>query len=613
LYTWRQYARDELFDAFYSYNGDESRDFDINLDGWFSRLVELLCEKYEVNLSRDSRRKLVDRMIDIEIQNEKSNIFVNYRLVGMLSRLKEMYPNLKIYYVSDMYLTSAQVNELLASQQVDIFDGGVTSTEQQASKHTGKLYSQLKDADVFGADFDIFHNLHIGDNPRADVAMANQAGSEALLWHVPRFRRMKTRIGRRRLKQIQHTARKADAEYLKNSLSSAPKNATRTIWQNIGKLFSQPLYVFLLHVINVAKNDPQTRFLAVSSESTLFDQKMRLMFPQTYRRMKNWQIAPGLNRKTTLRALIWALSQCHNSQFNAEAICQTILLGEIDLLHTRKEIYQFIFGESFPISELTLIQRSEKEFYHALLQDIRDASPEYVRALKDAYNYVKKLFPKDADERIVIVDVGWGGTVQTLFEQILNLHGLFNKVSGLYVGCHPADRFGVVAGEMRGYLMPNVRDTDDRSLWQAVIWEYAYTNKIQFPEDQDRLAQIQAGFADGTDLFRHIQTNPREYFDHVLRSELVRLINSPTAKEAQIIGSIYFDSGFASRHDFHIVDQSISTTRFRLRLLRHPKYMLREYVFKSNRWPAGYLRYYKLYGVKTLLKTLGFIRRKKYI
>ena len=42
--------------------------------------------------------------------------------------------------------------------------------------------------------------------------------------------------------------------------------------------------------------------------------------------------------------------------------------------------------------------------------------------------------------------------------------------------------------------MDNVYSKQNHPIWNAVIWEYAYTNKVQFPEDQAHLEQITVGF-----------------------------------------------------------------------------------------------------------------------
>ncbi|MDR0955642.1 MAG: hypothetical protein LBM73_00780 [Candidatus Nomurabacteria bacterium] len=607
LYTTRQYARRELFDAHYSYGQTKNVDFDVNLSGWFSGLIDILSQKYDVKLTNPTRQKLLNKMIEAELQTERENLRVNWPLVDALRKIKQTHHGLKIFFLSDMYLTGEQIKMLLDGKGVDIFDGGFSSTDLQAAKGSGLLYDKVFNRQMLGVDHDIFHNLHIGDNPTSDGRSANLAGSETMLWRRGGWRRkLHTGFGRATLRRIQKQARRDDSKKLSEAF--APKFETvGRLWQKLGTLLYQPLAIFLEHVLTVAGHSPNATFLAVSSEAAVFDSCMRSYFPNLYDKAENWQIAPKLNRKAMIRALVWKLSVGSDLDFNARAISATILFGEFEAGRERNEIYRFLFGKDFPASEMTLNQRSDKEFYRALASDLKSADSKYTKDLRAAYNLAKSFLPKNPEQEIVFVDVGWGGTVQILFEQFARLSGFRNKISGLYLGVHPVKRFGVPS-KMRGYLMSNVQKGIDRKMWQPVIWEYAYTKKVQFPDDVSRLVAIDNGFELGMKLLKDSQTNPKEYFEYVLRPRIKRLISHPTSREVNIFGSIYFDCGFTERHDFHIVE-NFRTMRFWLKLLTHPRYMISNYFLNDSAWGAGYLKRYHLWGLRAVLALWRFRHR----
>ena len=81
----------------------------------------------------------------------------------------------------------------------------------------------------------------------------------------------------------------------------------------------------------------------------------------------------------------------------------------------------------------------------------------------------------------------------------------------------------------------------------------------------------------------------------------------------QTIGSIRFDCGFVDEGIFRIVDMDLSQKRIWLGLIRHPKTILHQTDFVQNAWVAGYMKYYRMYGVRTALKIVGYLRGKRYV
>lgn len=612
IYSWRQYARSELFAAFYSYknNREQQRgggEFDVNLRSWFEAVVDLFSNIYDKRLSKADRRELVEYMISVELATERENLYVNREVVDALQAVRRNYPDVKIFYASDMYLTGVNLDQLLAFFGVEVFDGGVASTDFGAAKHDAKLFYKLQDSKILCDDFDIFANLHVGDNMNSDVKMADAAGSFSIFYHPIRLRRFREKYGARKLQKLQKRVHKLDNTKLRRELS---EKTNKKIWQSYGELFSQPLYSFLFHVGVMARECPGVNFLMVSSEATSFAKFGREIAPGLFAQ-KNIAVAAKLNRRMILRALVYLLSRGRDKKFNAKVIERVINLGEVD--GSRREVYRFFFGKEYPFSEMVVNNRDEKTFYEAFLEDIKTADEKYTRILRDSYEYVTGILSRNTYKKIVIVDVGWGGTVQQLFSEFVRLRDDGVTVEGLYLGCHPADRFDIKTTKMIGYLLPNVRDTDDRDLWNAPIWEYAYTNKAQFLGDTAHLEQIAIGFKKGEALFRTIDSNPKDYFSSVSKREIRRFIKRPTAKEAKTVGGIVFDMGFVSEGQFRICDTRRSFLGFYINLLRHPRTVMKETIFYPNSWSNAYIRFYHLGWLKFMLKIYGKLRGKRYI
>ena len=597
IYSLRQYIRNEIFRSKYNYEIKEGEEFDVSLELWFGSLVDFIAEKYNKKLTDRRKRSIVERMIEIELTVEHKELFVNHDLISAISRIKIENPDIKVYFASDMYLSTEQIKDLLKHFKVEIFDDGVSSQSVGASKSTGRLFTRL--SEVF--NIDLFSNLHIGDSLHSDVFMATRVGCETIHINSPRLRRFRTKFGKLKLKTVKFFSAKKDQEFFSSSLNSEKNQAA--VWFNYGLIFSQPLFIFLRYVGLVAKNT-QANLLMVSSEAKVFHDWGMKISPTDFAR-KNIFVANKLNRKCMMRALVWFLSKNHE-RFNAHSIQSTINLGEVS--GSRSEIYKFYFGKDFPFSDLNINQRTEDEFFKAFLKDIQGADEKFTKHLRDSYDYVCRFLPKNQAE-VVIVDVGWGGTVQLLYAEFLKLKGFSNKVSGLYVGGHDhvENRTGINLPK-NNYLLGNVLSAENSRLWNPVLWEYPFTNKPQFDEDQNRLRYIRKGFEKGLQIFCGTRQNPIEYFSSVIKPQIRRLISNPNTNETKIIGSIRFDIGFVDESSFVICDTQQSRVSFWRDLIKRPRTILKNRVFAPNYWTFAIVKYYWLKPMVALRNVYRKIR-----
>ncbi|MBQ6409832.1 hypothetical protein IJI18_01075 [Candidatus Saccharibacteria bacterium] len=618
LYSYRIYARKELIAIHKRYNRPSTDsnfslenlvEYDVNLDSWFSQIIDLISTKYQVKLTSNQKTQILRSMIKIELETEKQFLIPNYKIINIVKKLKNRYPRLKVFFVSDMYLTSENLKILFDHFKIDIFDGGITSTEAKHTKATGKLYDFLHESKILDQNFDISYNLHIGDSEISDVKNAVLSGGEALLYKKVRLRKIRTNMGRLKMKTICKKIVRKDQKLLtelhQRNLS------TFTVWQHYGILFAQPLFIYLQHLLTAAKESPNTTFLMVSSEANIF-KKYGELLNSDFSKQSNIVVADKLNRRCVIRAIIWALIKDKNLEFSPEVIMKIVGLGEVD--GSRRDFYDFVFGRNYPYSEIATNYRSDEHFFKAFLKEVAKADPKYTKALRASYIYAKSFLPKHQSDKIVIVDAGWGGTVQVLFSQFANLHGYRQEIDGLYIGVMPGNRFGVRdMPPMEGYLMPDVKYGKDRSLFCAVLWEYPYTSKPQFSGDIAHLEQIRIGLEKGIELFRHTTGSPRTYYDQTIRKEIKRLVAYPTMTEAKNLGSIEFDMGFANPASFRIVDMGLTRKWVLTHLIVRPKWTVKNVIFAQNHWAGGFIRYYKIPFVRPLVKLYGKLVKKTLI
>ena len=606
VYSWREYIRTEILTAkrqdAYAHN-----DVDLTLEEWFSELYSVLTAKYTAVPKKISAATLKS-LIDIELQVEKEYTAPNQKLVETLRQKKADNPALKIFFVSDMYLTAAQVEELLTYHGInDVFDGGITSTDAGNAKHSGRLFHQLHIAKGIFDAIDISHNLHIGDSYHSDVEMARLAGSSAIHYNPTRLRRARTFAGRLKLKMTKLRAYKREGMAYKKALKNSRniQDSKHLHMHDLGFLFSQPMASYLLHVGLQSEFVPEKHYIFVSSEASTFVEAGKKLFGSLYERPET---AIKLNRKRTISAVAWTIIQRQDEQLMSKLV-KTIRYGEVS--ENRKELYDFLLTSDYVVNEAEINSLHTKEFYAKLYTDLQSADKKYTKHLHEDYEYVMSTLPSD-DKTVVICDVGWGGTVQAVYTIFAELHNYKGKIEGLYLGVHPPTRFGLGDLPMTGYLLPNVLSRKYRPYWSAVIWEYVYTIKYQFEGDEERLEYVQQGLAHGYSHFRSIHVSPKEYFDKVIRKKIKRLLRHPTDAEVASLGEIRYDFGFNDPQILRIVDTEYPRLKFWARLMVKPKSTL-AIIVAPNNWTGGYIKRFRLIGVPTLLKVLGKLKHTHYL
>ena len=288
LLSTRIYARKELWNINSKYNTREASDedpllslyaYDVTLEEWFALIVDLFVEKYNKKINQEAKDNLVASMIDAEIKTEKRELFPNEPLIETVRKARQNNPQLKVYFVSDMYLSKKYILDLLHHFGIDIFDDGIVSTDVGYIKANGGLFSYLHNKKVFGDSFNLSTNVHIGDSRTSDYLMPIANGSDAILYR-PNDRKFYANRLRHKILAKQ-SASEAKKE-LANKIKSYPSNPAG-IWRMYGFIFSQALCSFLAHVALSAKYSPNTSFLMVSSEAKCFKEYGDKLYGQVIR------------------------------------------------------------------------------------------------------------------------------------------------------------------------------------------------------------------------------------------------------------------------------------------------------------------------------------------
>jgi len=158
---------------------------------------------------------------ELEQRIEYDNCFPYVEILYFFRLCKEH--NLKIFLVSDMYLSSDFISSILRKCGYDGWDKIFISHEKKCSKHDGGLYQLL--LDEVKVEYGIMPHeiLHFGDNEFADYKQARRFGLQSRL--IPKLSEKNLSIWKRNDLNYQFNSRE---EKLWKSISEGLTNIFRS-------------------------------------------------------------------------------------------------------------------------------------------------------------------------------------------------------------------------------------------------------------------------------------------------------------------------------------------------------------------------------------------------
>jgi len=143
---------------------------------WFSSVVDMLVSDLGLTLDSSRRHDLVEHMIRAEVETEERFLRVNEPLKSWARSLQECSPATSIFFLSDMYLRTRDIQDILGRFELrDLFDDGATSGDEHATKRSGQLYKKFRNGQLVSSS-----HLHIGDDLESDVMQSRKAGCWAV-------------------------------------------------------------------------------------------------------------------------------------------------------------------------------------------------------------------------------------------------------------------------------------------------------------------------------------------------------------------------------------------------------------------------------------------------
>ena len=117
--------------------------------------------------------KIEEELLKEEIEEEKRTIYINPEILPIF----EKYKDLKMYCISDFYMSADSLKELLDYLDLPVkIEKIYSSADHLLNKRTGNLYKKAEEELNVKPE----NHIHVGDNQYSDIEMAKSLGIETI-------------------------------------------------------------------------------------------------------------------------------------------------------------------------------------------------------------------------------------------------------------------------------------------------------------------------------------------------------------------------------------------------------------------------------------------------
>lgn len=359
---------------------------------------------------------LISKLIRVEIESEKKVLYKCPDGEGYFK--KAMKSGAKILLISDMYLPSETLRELLTNCGYDTNGIEIISSgEEGFSKHSGELF--LKTKERFSINEKTW--LHIGDNYNSDIKNAEKHGISTLFanWseysHERSFHwKAKDVIGESLCKSL--NLKQSHQHYDKNNLAE------------IGfKVFGPLLLGYISWMTSQLNNKKIEKVLFLARDAHLIHKIYEKYFKQEH--IDSEYIY--LSRASTymLGMTDWPMHRIWHlfGGKNKKSIKKILSIVDINASDYLSDIHDVGFPD-----ENYVPQQGEEQKTHWLINKLFEKILLKNTANREIFSsYFKKSC---ADKKkIALVDIGWMGNIQSVFSRSLGSEWADKDINGFYL------------------------------------------------------------------------------------------------------------------------------------------------------------------------------------
>ena len=405
--------------------------------------------KQEIFKDTSNLSNLSNELLTVEIEQEKKVIYLNPDIVPIF----ETYKNLKAYCISDFYMSSESLMELLKYLKIDDkIEKIYSSADFLLNKKSGKLFSKVEqELNVLPEK-----HLHVGDNEYSDIEIPSKLGIQTI------------KIKKENIEFIPEANRKIDFQLEK---LQKKENCLNDKLFNIGVQLSPLIYFFVYSIIeHTIKNNINNVYYCTREGETFIKvhelmQKnnpfgIDLPSPNILEVSRMETFSASLE-ELSIQELLRLWSQYRNQSMSA--LFKTLGI-EIEQYKKYFEKYKIKINKTiqspwFDVNVQSLFR--DDEFCNDVNKQIKLKREE----LLEYFNKTKKM----QSNEIFTVDIGWRGTIQD------NLAYIFQdkKIIGYYLALYDFYNIQPENTEKFSFISDkNIRDNYVSPLITLLEWIY---------------------------------------------------------------------------------------------------------------------------------------------
>jgi HAD superfamily hydrolase (TIGR01549 family) len=407
--------------------------------------------------------------METEIETELSLCYANPFMLKVWNGLKEK--GRKLIIISDMYLPESVITRILEKNGIAGAEKIYISNSHNINKYEGRIYKKVLD--------DIGPNeklIHVGDDPRSDVLMAEKAGIEVI--HYPQTGRndllyrphdMSPIVGSAYRGIVNNHIYNCSAEY-------TPEYEYGYIY---GGLFVLG-YCRFIHEEYVKEKYDKVLFL--SRDGDILKQVYDLLFPEDSTAYALW------SRKASTKLMAAHDTEDFLRRFITHRIGENITIGEaldsMELASLKGELSGWRSSDKDGTlkAEDKLAVKTAGALKEFLLRNREKIASAYEEQNLAAKKYYSEML--DGCKNVVAVDIGWAGSgavfLSYLVERVWNIPC---SVSGIIAGTNTphnaepdASESFLQSGKLKSYMFSQSHNRDllkkhDPEKGYNVFWE----------------------------------------------------------------------------------------------------------------------------------------------
>ncbi|MCD6259505.1 MAG: HAD hydrolase-like protein [Helicobacteraceae bacterium] len=503
------------------------------------------------------------RFQELELQIEEEMLVLNRQLARWIEYANDAGKD--VICISDMYLSCKQVQIVALSKlhSAEKIKKIYMSNECNATKATGSLFVYvMNERKIKPSEL-----LHIGDNERSDIVIAQNFGIQTLYYAQDKAQKQREL---HEMLYMQESVPQANHVRLHATLLCPYEDALQKFYFAVGaSIFAPILWEFSHWLAHIQQKHKREKFAFIMREGALLQKCLQSLYPKI-----ETELLYASRKSTHFLTLsaedIGAINFAMYKNFTLQDLYQNLFLeiSNTILLPYKKLLCQDL--DTTFVGQATLLS--------LVLEDITQQKQKIQEALEHQHQLLARYLEElRIDANCSLVDFGGGGTIikrlisflpkhrkpklnilfyqhaegytKLLQEHVLSFLPFTKKTAHAIESIHRTPEFVEILLNGIEATTQSYTQEGDASRPQSYI---PSTNK-------HNITPITEAFHKGITLFFELaktyELAPQSYSRESLTLLLARLIELPTQQESEFFGALEYDEGKASEHIYKLIDQ----------------------------------------------------------